>query len=354
MQPHEVLLMLILVLPALFGLMTALAKWAWAERVTEQCGAWATAKRDSYRGIQRSWGQETSNTLLWPFQVLAGVTGRIPQSNWRAGMRMAVYAYATCFLVGLVAALLYVVIIVTLSLVALYLGFKLLMFVLSGQEKGGVSGSHREPTEASTGRGFWSSDPEALSSPHPTVASASGSGHPGSSSLWSSTRPCRACGATVSTDIEICPKCGEDQSTWKPLGTWERQCRVCGQTVSEDVEICQRCGENQGTWKPLGTREGPCRACGATVSEDVDVCPQCGEDKTTWKPLGTWERKCRVCGGVVSEDVEVCRHCGENQGTWKPLGTGERPCRACKAIVSEDVSRCPQCGEDLAAFKLFG
>ncbi len=337
MNTSKLVLALLLGVPALMGVIAALARIASAEKWADNLDQWINAKHAAFQAGPSTWMRNTGKTLLWPFKVVFEWTGHVKEANWRAGLRIMAFFYLVFSVVASVLLVLYVAIVVALSVAALYLGYKVL------------AGLHSQTTDESEGSVELPRAP--MSSAGPSYEAQRSSAAP---SFWISTVKCRSCGATVSTDVDTCPQCREDLSQFKLFGSPPVVCRSCHATVSEDTAVCPQCGEDLQQFKFFGSSPRKCRVCHATVSEDTVVCPQCGENVDQFKLFGASPRKCRACGVTVSEDESVCHKCGEEQESFKLFGTSTGTCRACGATVSEDATRCRSCGEDLVAFKAFG
>ena len=331
------LLFLMVALPALIGLLVAFARIGWAMRWSDNLNQCVVTKYTDLKAGPSTWMRDIGKILLWPFKAVFGQVDSVAEAPRRAGLRIVVFLYLLMTVVAIVLLVLYVVIVVTLAVAALYIGYKVLTSFGSHDSK-----EEEEHSQPSRGGGY-----SAVREPAPRRDSVS-------SSLWSSTVACRACGATVSTDVTTCPQCQEDLSQFKLFGASPVECRSCHATVSEDTSVCPQCGEDLERFKLLGASPQTCRSCQASISEDESVCPQCGEDQERFKLFGASPGECRSCGATISEDVPVCHQCGENHERFKLFGASPVTCRACEATVSEDAKRCPQCGEDLVAFKLFG
>lgn len=73
---------------------------------------------------------------------------------------------------------------------------------------------------------------------------------------------CPSCGATYSSDVQFCIKCGTHTAVKGKV------CSSCGATLKDDAAFCHVCGH-----KVLADT---CFKCGAKIMADANFCPGCG------------------------------------------------------------------------------
>jgi len=205
---------------------------------------------------------------------------------------------------------------------------------------------------------------------------------------------CSNCGALLSAEATVCPKCGAqvEQSTeaevplvTKPVTSDEEKvlkelekpkitlflCSNCGAFVSSEAERCPNCGavmekggtegtpgetpstETSVTEKPLPVPEvkiddgaiiGVCSSCGAFLSKKAEVCPVCGAPAENSTSIAITSTEAGTEDTAEQESVKITAADAIAASDARLETSGSIfLCEVCGAFVSKDADRCPIC-----------
>ncbi|MCU4800944.1 zinc ribbon domain-containing protein [Halobacteria archaeon HArc-gm2] len=92
---------------------------------------------------------------------------------------------------------------------------------------------------------------------------------------------CPGCGTELAADVNFCPDCGADVSSFPAddgAGDELAACPSCGGDVDADDSFCAQCGEDLDAHRGGASVLTECPDCGTDVGPDNSFCAGCGAD----------------------------------------------------------------------------
>ncbi|SFS02798.1 Double zinc ribbon [Halomicrobium zhouii] len=92
---------------------------------------------------------------------------------------------------------------------------------------------------------------------------------------------CPGCGTELAADVNFCPDCGSDVSSFPADDGADDElaaCPSCGGDVDADDSFCAQCGEDLDAHRGGANVLTECPDCGTDVGPDDSFCADCGTD----------------------------------------------------------------------------